>query len=269
MKTAVVGVLNVTTDSFSDGTIDPDAAIAHGERLLADGADWLDLGAESSNPAGISVSADEELGRLLPLVAHFRGRVRLSVDTVKPAVMDEVLAAGVEAINDVSAGADPESAAVMRAHPAAIWILMHARNRGARAEVVERPEEGIIGEIITFFEERIQRLGCARERLVLDPGMGFFLGGTPGPSLAVLRDLSRLSALGLPLYVCVSRKSFLGAVTGRAVADRGAATLAAELWAARSGAAFVRTHDVRALRDGLMVGAAIRGPDRGDLAPAR
>lgn len=259
MKAEIVGIVNVTSDSFSDGTLDIGEAIAHGERLLADGADWLDLGAESSNPAGAGVSAEVEVARLLPLVRHFRGRVRLSVDTVKPAVMAATLAEGVDAINDVSAGADPGAAEVLRRHPGALWVLMHARNRGMRAEVTQRTSVGIIAEIREFFESRVAALGVARERLVLDPGMGFFLGGTPEPSLAVLRDLPSLSALGLPLYVCVSRKSFLGAITGRAVGERGAATLAAELWAVRAGAAYVRTHDVRALRDALAVERAIQG----------
>jgi dihydropteroate synthase type 2 len=259
VKTEVVGIVNITEDSFSDGTVDRDAAIAHGERLLADGADWLDLGAESSNPAGRDVPPAVEIERLLPLIHHFRGRVRLSVDTVKATVMDAALAAGVEAINDVSAGADEECVAVMRRYPRALWVLMHARNERARAEVVDRPDAGIVSEIVNFFEARIAMLDVDRERLVIDPGMGFFLGATPAPSLAVLRDLPGLLALDLPLYVCVSRKSFLGAITARAVHERGAATLAAELWAVHHGARYIRTHDVRALRDALNVERAIQG----------
>lgn len=266
MTPNVVGIVNLTEDSFSDGDPDPDVAIARGEQLLRDGADWLDLGAESSNPAGAGVPEDVEIARLLPVVRHFAGRTPLSVDTVKPAVMAAVLGAGASAINDVSAGADPESSAVMRRFPDALWVLMHARNRGARAETVERPPEGIVDEIAAFFEDRIARVGVDRDRLVLDPGMGFFLGGTPAPSLAVLRDLRRLARIG-PLYVCVSRKSFLGALTGRGVSERGPATLAAELWAAREGARWIRTHDVRALRDALTVEVAIRAWDPGASPP--
>jgi dihydropteroate synthase type 2 len=262
----VVGIVNLTEDSFSDGDPDPAVGIARGEQLLRDGADWLDLGAESSNPSGAGVPAAVEIERLMPVIRHFAGRVPLSVDTVKPDVMQAALAAGVSAINDVSGGADPEAAAVMRRAPQALWVLMHARNRGPRAETVERPVDGIVAEIVEFFEERIARLGVDRARIVLDPGMGFFLGGTPAPSLAVLRGLRRIAAIG-PLYVCVSRKSFLGTLTGRVVADRGAATLAAELWAAREGARWIRTHDVRALRDALTVEAAIRGSDPGASPP--
>jgi dihydropteroate synthase type 2 len=258
MKPEIVGIVNITDDSFSDGTLDVDAAIAHGERLLADGADWLDLGAESSNPAGVGVPAEVEVRRLMPLIHYFRGRIRLSVDTVKPTVMAAALDAGVEMINDVSGGADSASYQVLRDHSHARWVLMHARNRGARAERVDHGATDVLDAVEAFVEERMRTCGVAPERLILDPGMGFFLGSGPEPSLAVLRGLPWLSALGFPLYVGVSRKSFLGALTSRAVHERGAATLAAELWAAEQGVAYLRTHDVRALADALTVWSALR-----------
>jgi dihydropteroate synthase type 2 len=267
----LVGIVNLTADSFSDGGrfLDPAAAIAHGERLLADGAAWLDLGAESSNPDGEAVPADLELARLEPVLEHFvRQGARVSVDTTKPAVMRAVLARGAGMINDITALADPEAARALAGSSVPV-VLMFARNRGARAERAVQPHAGLIEELSAFFTARMDALaalGIARERLILDPGMGFFLGSTPAPSLFVLRHLRALAPLGRPLYVSTSRKSFIGHLVGRPPPERLPGTLASELWALAEGAAYVRTHDVRALREAWTVWQAIRDQS---LSPAR
>ena len=249
----IVGILNLTEDSFSDGGqfLDPGRAIEHGERLLDDGADWLDVGAESSNPAGQRVSATEELGRLTPIVRHFEARgARVSVDTYKPAVMGAVIDLGAGMINDVTGLGQPGAAELLARHPAVTVVVMHARNAGPRAEWAPRSHLDLIPEIRAYFDRRVRELtsrGIGRERLLLDPGMGYFLGGNPEPSLWTLKHLRELASLGLPLYVSTSRKSFIGSVVGGAPMERGAGTLATELWALHHGASYVRTHDVRQL----------------------
>jgi dihydropteroate synthase type 2 len=265
MAAAMVGILNLTDDSFSDGGrfLEPAAAIAQGERLLADGADWLDLGAESSNPQGHPVPAEVELGRLSPIIAHFvRQGARLSIDTHKPAVMRAVLDQGAAMINDITGLRDPAAVAVLASSSVPV-VIMHARNPGPRASQERRPWEGLIEEIAAFFQERLATLaaaGIARERLVLDPGMGFFLGNTPEPSLEVLGRLRELAALG-PLYISTSRKSFIGAVLGRGPGERAAGTLGTELWSLCQGASFVRTHEVRPLADAWKMWTAIQAHD--------
>jgi dihydropteroate synthase len=262
MAAAVVGILNLTDDSFSDGGrfLEPAAAVAQGERLLADGADWLDVGAESSNPRGQGVPAEVELARLRPVLEHFaRAGARLSVDTHKPEVMRAALDLGAGMINDITGLADPASVAVLAAASVPV-VVMYSRNRGPRADLAAHSRVGLIDEIAGFFRERLQSLaaaGIARERILLDPGMGFFLGSTPEPSLEVLRHLPVLATLG-PLYVSTSRKSFIGAVLGgRPPGERQSGTLATELWALTHGASFVRTHDVRALNDAWKMWSAI------------
>jgi len=266
----ILGIVNVTRDSFSDGGqfLASEAACAHARRLASEGATIIDLGAESTHPDAESVSADEEIARLTPVVSALRAAgLRLSVDTYKPAVMRAMLALGAEIINDVTALRDLEAAAVLRDSAARI-ILMHSTATGARAERLDiRPAE-IVPRIRAFFIERIATLaavGVARERLILDPGMGFFLGRDPAVSLAVLRNLDQLAELGLPLCVSTSRKSFIGALLGngsapRPVQERGAGSLATELWAACHGVQYIRTHDPRALTDALRVWNAIAAP---------
>lgn len=266
MAPALVGVLNVTEDSFSDGGrfLSPAAAIAHGERLLDAGAHWLDLGAESSNPAAASVPAEVEIARLEPVVRHFIARgAALSVDTHKAATMRAMIALGVTMVNDITALADPEAAAVLAAAPAVRVVLMYSRERSLKARDHDYGEDDVVAQQLAFFRERIayaEQRGIAAGRLILDPGMGHFLGNTPAPSVATLRALATLKDLGLPVYLGVSRKSFVGALAGQSEPGaRGAASLAAELWAAEHGADFIRTHDVRALADGLRVWRALAG----------
>ena len=264
----ILGILNLTRDSFSDGGryLPPDRAVAHARQMVADGAAIIDIGAQSTHPDAEDVSAAEEIARLTPVIKALRADgVRLSVDTYKPAVMRAVISLGTEIINDVTALRDPEAVAAVRDSAVRV-IIMHSTAAGARAERRDVPATDMVAQILTFFRSRIAELeaaGIARERLILDPGMGLFLGRDPAVSLAVLRDLDRLAALGLPLCVSTSRKSFIGAVLGtpagsRPVYQRGAGTLATELWAAQHGVQYIRTHDVRALHDGLTVWRAIQ-----------
>lgn len=266
----ILGIVNVTRDSFSDGGqfLTPEAACAHALRLASEGATIIDLGAESTHPDAESVPADEEIARLAPVVTALRvAGLRLSVDTYKPAVMRAMLALGVEIINDVTALRDPEAAAVLRDSAARI-ILMHSTATGARAERLEISPAEIMPRIRAFFSARVAALTAARiapQRLILDPGMGFFLGRDPAVSLAVLRNVDQLAELGLPLCLSTSRKSFIGALLGaggapRPVQERGAGTLATELWAACRGVQYIRTHDPRALTDALRLWNAIAAP---------
>jgi len=267
--TRIVGIVNITRDSFSDGGrfLNAHAAIEHARRLLADGADIVELGAESTHPDAENVPADEEIARLTPVIEALRpDRVPICVDTYKPAVMQRVLQLGVAYINDVTALRDAAAVAAVRDADARL-IIMHSRAAGARAERREADPATIVDEISAFFRRRIAELtaaGIRRERLILDPGMGLFLGSNPEASLAVLGGLERLCGLGLPLLISTSRKSFIGAVLGdrgspRPVGQRAAGTLATEIWAALHGVGYIRTHDVRALRDALTLLDAIRG----------
>jgi dihydropteroate synthase type 2 len=259
----VIGIVNITRDSFSDGGrfLAPEAAIAHARQLVADGAAIIDVGAESTRPEAEVVRADEELARLRPVVeALRRAGVRVSVDTHKPEVMRDMLKLGAEIINDVTALRDPQAVAVLRDSPARV-ILMHSTSSEARAQRLDISPATIVERIADFFRKRIDELeaaGIGRQRLILDPGMGLFLGRDPAVSLTVLRNLGRLMALGLPLCISTSRKSFIGGVlSGRPVGQRGAGTLASELWAALHGVEYIRTHDVRALHDALTMWTAI------------
>lgn len=259
----LVGIVNLTEDSFSDGGrfLDVRRAIAHGERLIADGADWLDLGAESSNPFGKTVEAAEEIERLAPLVRHFKAAgAKLSVDTHKPSVMKAVLDLGADMINDITALQTPGGADALLARSDASVVLMYSRSGGARAQTAERPYRALVPEIIEFFRRRIgelERAGLRRDRILIDPGMGYFLGGNPEPSLWVLSHLDELSALGQPIFLSTSRKSFIGAVLGKQTSERGIGTLASELWAIEHGAAFIRTHEIAPLAQAYRMWRAI------------
>lgn len=264
-----VGILNLTQDSFSDGGryLSLEAALAHGEAMLEAGADWLDLGAESSNPEGARVSAELELARLRPVLEHFARRgARLSVDTHKPEVMRAALELGATMINDIRALAAPGGLDALAARPEARVVLMYARQEGYRAllDAAAEPPEALEATLLRFFEGRLAALrlaGIDPSRALLDPGMGYFVGPTPEHSVAALRALRPLRALGCPVYVSVSRKSFLGALLGgRPPAGRAHGTLGAELWALAHGADFVRTHDPGALRDAWTLWRALERP---------
>ena len=261
----IVGVVNLTTDSFSDGGryLRSADAIAHARALAEAGADIVELGAASSHPDAASVSSDAEIERLDPVLdVLLADGLAISIDSDQPAVQAHCLARGVAYLNDIHGFADPALHRVL-AEAGCGLVVMHAIQPSGHATRVEADAEVVLRGIDAFFVARIEALvgaGVARERLILDPGMGFFLGSTPAPSLAVMRRLPELrDRFGLPLMVCVSRKSFLGALVDRPVGERGPATLAAELIAAQRGVDFIRTHDVKALRDALTVGRALDG----------
>jgi dihydropteroate synthase len=252
----VMGIVNVTPDSFSDGGryLEPDAAIAHAHRLMEEGADLLDIGAESSRPgAEAVVSADEELRRLLPVLKALRNApVPVSVDTVKPEVMRAALAEGASMINDIGALRAPGALDAVAASDAGV-CLMHMQ--GEPRSMQRAPQYGdVVAEVRDFLAQRTAAAlahGIARERIVVDPGFGF--GKTAGHNFRLLRDLRAFVELGVPVMAGWSRKSTLGRITGRPEAERLAASVAAALLAVERGATIVRVHDVAATRDALAV----------------
>src|SRR5438132_3135775 len=250
----LVGILNITEDSFSDGGhyLDPAAAIAQARRLVAGGADIVELGAAASNIAAKPVPPAEEIRRLEPVIAALAvEHIPLSVDSFQPETQRFALARGVAYLNDIQGFPDPAIYPDLAAASCRL-IVMHAAQGRGRAQRLDLGANEVWQRIEDFFAERVPRLeraGIPRDRLILDPGMGLFLSRRPEASLHVLTRLDRLKqAFELPIMVSVSRKSFLGAITGRsAPAERGAATLAAERYAAAHGADYIRTHDPAAL----------------------
>jgi dihydropteroate synthase type 2 len=261
----LLGILNVTADSFSDGGryLDADAALAHGHALMEAGADVLDVGAASSHPDSTDVGAAEEISRLEPVVREFvRAGIPFSIDSFEPEVQLWALAQGAAYINDIQGFPHADIYPQLAAADARLIVMHGVQGRG-RARRQDVPAYEIWDRLFAFFDERIAALeaaGVARGRLVLDPGMGFFLGTDPAVSLTVLREMKRLrERYGLPVLISVSRKSFLRALTGRDVSDIGPATLAAELYAAGHGAAYIRTHAPGAIKDALAIQAALSG----------
>jgi dihydropteroate synthase type 2 len=260
----IVGIVNITEDSFSDGGrfLDPAAAITQAHLLAASGARVVELGAAASNVAANPVARADEIRRLDPVLAALAGSgIPLAVDTSAPETQRFALARGVDYLNDIRGFPDPEMYPDLAAADCRL-VVMHAVEEAGRARRADLGPTEVWRRIERFFAERISRLenaGIARERLVLDPGMGFFLSTRADASVHVLTRLDSLKrTFGLPVMVSVSRKSFLAVLTGReAPAERGAATLAAELYAAAHGADYIRTHDPGALRDGLKVMAAL------------
>jgi dihydropteroate synthase type 2 len=262
------GILNITEDSFSDGGrhLDPAAAVARARDLVAGGADVVDLGAAASNIAAKPVTPDEEIRRLAPVIAALRADgTKISVDSFASETQRFALAQGVEFLNDIQGFSDPALYPALAASRCRL-VVMHAVHERGRAQRVALPAASVWQRIVHFFAARIAALeagGIDRGRLILDPGMGFFLSSDAAASLRALATLDRLKReFALPVLVSVSRKSFLGAVTGREdPARRGPATLAAELYAASKGVEFIRTHDPGALRDGLRLVAALRAAE--------
>jgi len=259
------GIVNITEDSFSDGGryLDPSDAIAHAHALVAAGAQVIDLGAAASNIGAQPVSAAEEIRRLDPVIAALAaGGTHISVDSFLPEVQRFAVARGVAFLNDIQGFPDPSFYRELAAASCRL-VVMHAVQGQGRAQQMELAADEVLDRIHDFFVGRLaalERGGIARERLILDPGMGFFLSNRPEASLRVLTRLGRLKRdFGLPVLVSVSRKSFLRAITGRASAlETGAATLAAEIYAAEIGADYIRTHDPGALGDALKIMAALR-----------
>ena len=260
---AVMGIVNVTPDSFSDGGefLDASAAIAHAGRLATEGADLIDVGGESTRPGAQPVALAEELRRVVPVIEGIAAvtDVPVSIDTMKADVAEAALAAGASFVNDVTAlRGDPRMVEVVAAAGVPV-CLMHMLGEPRTMQHDPR-YEAVVDEVARFLGERAEwacAQGVRAERICVDPGIGF--GKTLAHNLELLRRLDRIVALGYPVVVGVSRKRFLGAVTGADEGDRGAASLVASLAAVRAGAWMVRVHDVRAMRHGLAVEAAIRG----------
>ena len=250
----IFGIVNITSDSFSDGGryLAPDAAIAQARKLMAEGADVIDLGPASSNPDAAPVSSDTEIARIAPVLDALKADgIPVSLDSYQPATQAYALSRGVAYLNDIRGFPDAAFYPQL-AKSSAKLVVMHSVQDG-QADRREAPAGDIMDHIAAFFD------GIKRNRLVLDPGMGFFLGAAPETSLSVLARFDELRLrFDLPVLLSVSRKSFLRALTGRGPGDVGAATLAAELAAAAGGADFIRTHEPRPLRDGLAVLAALK-----------
>jgi dihydropteroate synthase len=262
MDPRLMGIVNVTPDSFSDGGLylDPQAAIAHGEELVREGADILDVGGESTRPGAEPVPVGEELRRVVPVVEGLVGAgTTISVDTSKAAVAAAALDAGAEIVNDVTAlRGDPEMADLCAERGATV-ILMHMLGEPRTMQVDPRYDD-VVEEVGAFLAGRVEAAvaaGVAEERVWLDPGIGF--GKTAGHNLELLRRLGELRRLGRPLVVGTSRKSFIGQADGSPAGERVGGTIATSLLAAEAGADVLRVHDVGPLRQALAVAAAVLG----------
>jgi dihydropteroate synthase len=260
----VMGIVNATPDSFSDGGLHAgaSAACAHCERLLAEGADILDIGGESTRPDAVPPTAEDELARVLPVLRHaVTLGVPVSLDSSEPLVMRAALDLGVDILNDVRALRRPGALALLAGHPQAGACLMHLRGEPAtmRAEA-ERGYADVLQEVQAFLAERIaacEAAGVQRQRIAIDPGYGFAKNASH--NLALLGAQASLArTLGVPLLAGLSRKTLLGQITGRPVGERLAASIAAAVVAAEQGACILRVHDVAATVDALKVWQAVR-----------
>ncbi|MBI3769030.1 MAG: dihydropteroate synthase [Deltaproteobacteria bacterium] len=260
-RTVVMGILNVTPDSFADGGryAAPEAALAHARRLIAEGADVIDVGGESTRPGALPIDATLERARVVPVIAALRAETTLpiSVDTTKAEVAAAALAVGADMVNDVSAGCFDAGMLPLVAERGAAIVLMHMQ--GDPATMQDAPTYGdVVGEVAAFLAARAaaaREAGIAAERIWLDPGIGF--GKRCEHNLALLAGLERLVDLGYPVVVGASRKGFLGALSGDPVDARLPASLAAAVLAAARGARVVRVHDVGATRSALAVADAL------------
>jgi dihydropteroate synthase len=256
----VMGIVNATPDSFSDGGLHADAtsAQAHCDRLVRDGAHILDIGGESTRPGARAPDLAEELARVLPVLRHaVTLGVPVSVDTSRPEVMQAALDLGVDIINDVRSLGRPGALAVVAAHPACGVCLMHMQGEPGVMQQDPRYDGDVVQAVAQWLDARLAAVvaaGVARDRITLDPGIGF--GKTPAHNWALLQRQDVLVVLGQPLLVGWSRKSALGHLTGRPVGERLPASLAAALAAVQRGAHVLRVHDVAATVDALQVWAA-------------
>jgi dihydropteroate synthase len=271
-----MGIVNATPDSFSDAGDHPTVAarVAHGEALIEAGADLLDVGGESASGHHPTVGADDEIERVVPVVEQLAaGGAAISIDTYKPAVAEAAIAAGAVLVNDVSGLRDPALADVC-ARTGAGLVLMHTRVEPKGTLLDPEHYEDVVADVTAFLRERMDVAlahGVQADQLLLDPGPDF--AKTPAQTVAALRAIEPLRALGRPLLWAVSNKDFVGAITGRGPRGRLAGTLAAVGFGADAGAAVLRVHDVAAAADFLRVRAALRGeielaPDEG-LTPDR
>jgi dihydropteroate synthase len=268
----LMGIVNVTPDSFSDGGLffDAETAIAHGRELAAEGADILDIGGESTRPGAGAVSAEEELGRVAPVVQVLAaGEAPVSIDTSKVAVAEAALDAGAAIVNDVTAlRAEPDLAGLCAERGCEV-VLMHML--GDPRTMQEDPTyDDVVDEVKAFLAERIEFAtseGIDAERIWVDPGIGF--GKTVEHNLELLRRLGALGELGRPIVVGTSRKSFIGKLTGAPVDRRLGGTISSSVIAYANGAEVLRVHDVRPVREALTVAEAILDPERAEQVADR
>lgn len=261
---SLMGIVNATTDSFSDGGDLPtfEARVALADRLVADGATVLDVGGESGRTDKPAATPDDERDAVVPLVAAIRERhpaVAISVDTYKPPVADAALAAGADWVNDISGLLDPTLADVAAEHGAGL-ILMHTRSRPKEKLLDPARYDDVVADVCTFLAEKVEEAvahGVARDHIVLDPGLDF--AKTPAQTIEVLRRIDEVVALGHPVLVAISRKDFIGALTETSPKERLAGTLATIAHLAPHGAFCYRVHDVREAKDLLTVLDALAG----------
>ena len=258
----IMGIVNVTPDSFSDGGqhATSEAAVAHALSLVAEGADILDIGGESTRPGAPAVSESEELARVIPVIEELAGKTEtaLSIDTQKPVVAEAAISAGAVIVNDIAANrTEPQMWKIVAATRAG-YVAMHMQ--GTPQTMQDRPEyTEVVAEVRAFFEERLERFkkaGLNAEQVMFDPGIGF--GKTVEHNLALLTGLERFTNMKRPLLVGASRKSFIGRLTEAAVEDRLAGSLACACRAAEAGAAVLRVHDVKETNQALQTWNAIR-----------
>ena len=258
----IMGIVNVTPDSFSDGGqhATPEAAVTHALSLAAEGADILDIGGESTRPGAPAVSESEELARVIPVIEQLAGQTEaaLSIDTQKPVVAEAAISAGAVIVNDIAANrTEPQMWKIVAATRAG-YVAMHMQ--GTPQTMQDRPEyTEVVAEVRAFFEERLERFkkaGLNAEQVMFDPGIGF--GKTVEHNLALLTGLERFKNIKRPLLVGASRKSFIGRLTEAAVEDRLAGSLACACRAAEAGAAVLRVHDVKETNQALQTWNAIR-----------
>ncbi len=267
----IMGILNITEDSFSDGGcyLEPEKALKKAEQLIDDGAAIIDIGAASSNPETKPVPPEVEIDRLNPVIDLLHSRnIPVSVDTFNPTVQRYAIQKRVQFQNDIQGFPNPVIYPEL-ADSSCKLIVMHSVQRLGPATMVETKPDKVFKGIIEFFEERLKALqgaGIPLKRIILDPGMGFFLGSNPESSTFALKHIGVLKEyFHLPVLVGVSRKSFLSTIVGgRAPLERGAATLASEIYLCEMGVEYIRTHDVRALGDALKVLKTLEGGAEND-----
>jgi len=257
----LMGVVNVTPDSFSDGGqyLDPAAAIGHGEKLLGDGAEILDVGGESTRPGAEAVEWEEELRRVEPVVAGLAGKATISIDTSKAAVAASAIEVGASIVNDVTALRGDLEMAPVCAEQGVTVVMMHMPGNPRTMQDDPRYED-VVDDVKAFLAERLEfalSTGIAEERIWLDPGIGF--GKTLEHNLELLRRLGELRELGRPLVIGTSRKSFIGKIDGSEVEDRIGGTISSSVLAAAEGADVLRVHDVAEIAQAMRVAGAILG----------
>jgi dihydropteroate synthase len=259
-KTLIMGILNVTPDSFSDGGLfnDVDAAVAHGKKMVSDGADLIDIGGESTRPGAAPLSEKEELARVLPVITKLLDEVSvpISIDTYKPLVADACLKAGAHLINDITGMINPGMRKVAAKYKIPV-VLMHMR--GTPKTMQQHPVyQDMLGEITAFFREQITKTRKEGiQQIIIDPGIGF--GKTVEHNLQILKHLGVFKTLGCPICVGPSRKSFIGTITGLSVNERLEGTLAAVTIAIMNGANIIRVHDVYECKRAVQVIDAVQG----------